>query len=162
MRLVFVLILAVLNSFCFSQKFNKDVRLEILSYKDSVIIESDAFMKCRLTNNGKSPIIISNSIHLYCIVIRDKGGKKDTTNTENWFKKADIQFPDGYKKSILKPGESINFEFGLNIYGANPFGEGLIRFKLLYELKELNKDVPDAESRWITQYFKKIIIAETD
>jgi hypothetical protein len=143
------------SKLCYSQDVRKTAIIKIERFNDSVFNERDAEIRCKLVNESNSILTITDPPFVYCGLVRSRSGKCDTINTQRLLKRIDGYTPASSKKFLL-PGESKDFSFSLNLYGYGSTGLGQVRLKIFYGLKAFNKDVLDAESNWVSQYFPKI------
>lgn len=137
-------------SFC-KQTSKGTVRLEIVSYKDSVFEEPDAKIKLRLINESDTAFTFNGFKAYFIIVLLDSCR---TINTDKFLEKIDGPCLI-IRREVLRPGDSLMFETGLNLLGYGERGLGNINMKVLYKLNDLN--MPDAETGWIRQFFPKHI-----
>jgi hypothetical protein len=152
MRYFITFLLIPFSQYTYSQNGNKPVSFTIGKYKESVgKDERDYWVTFKLKNLGKDSLMIwDHRPRVYIKYCSLNSVKKDILSNKRLLENIDVQpilITDNWQ---LGPNEVKDIETNLL---AHINKRGLYEIKFFYRLADINENIRDAESEWISMYF---------
>lgn len=130
------------------------IYLDIISYKDTISSEKQGRVGLLLRNESKNSILLSNYPNIYLKIQDLAKENKDFVNLNEITDVLCSLRISQLKIDTLNSMESKKLDF--SVFEGYIKRPGLYKLKIVFELKSLNKNISDVETKWFYIFVKQI------